>query len=476
MRRRARNGQGVLVSDRGRAKLATAARAVVEPLECRRLLTVIPPLPVIPDQTFNVMSYGAVGNGTTEDTTAIQDAINAAGAAGGGTVLLPAGKTFLSNFLSVKSNNINIEINGTLLAEPYGSYTKPSDSLITFDKVDNVELSGTGTINGQGGVGVNGGWWGDSLIGISPVSTRPRLVRFTGCNVVEVLDITLVNSPSINIIFGSLATNNVTCDDVQIYAPSSDDSQLSPGEIPSHNTDGIDPAGNNYLIENCIISNGDDNIAVTAENVACSNITIEDCTFGTGHGVSIGGSTNFGVKNVLVYNCTFNGTTNGVRLKAQRGNGGIVSNITYSHLTMTNVEIPIVVDSYYNGSNNFPTNPASDPGEPVTSTTPFWRNIVYADITATGATDAGYIVGLPEAPVQNVTLMNVDIAATNGLVIYHARNVYLTGSTSITASSGDPFTTYDATVFSRLTSASGNSSLLGATAVASTAAALLKST
>src|SRR5579862_9470324 len=129
----------------------------IESLEPRRLLSASPlpppPLPVIPTgfgYTFNVLNFGATGNGVTDDTAAIQSAINAAQAAGGGTVVLPVGFTFLSNPLTVTGNHVDVQINGTLEVQPYGVYSNGSISLLTFSDCNNVEVTGTGLINGQG--------------------------------------------------------------------------------------------------------------------------------------------------------------------------------------------------------------------------------------------------------------------------------------------------------------------------------------
>src|SRR5262249_19719402 len=160
-----------------------------------------------------------------------------------------------------------------------------------------------------------------------------------------------------------------------------------------------DPAGSNYLIENCNISTGDDDIAMKPQNVANRNITITHCAFGSGHGLSIGGETNDELNGMTVTNCTFVGTSIGLRMKAGRGYGGLVENVLYDQITMVNVATPIWITSYYlNGTAMDPSDPSKDPGQPVTSTTPFWQNITYSNITATGAANAGTFYGLPEAP------------------------------------------------------------------------------
>ncbi len=404
----------------GRAAVAKQARSrfwpAVESLEDRRLPSPIP-LPTIPDQTFDVTAYGAVGDGTTTDTTAIQNAINAAHAAGGGTVLVPAG-TYLSGPLRLASS-VNLEVDGgaTLLMLPRGRYPSSSTPFLSASSLNNVEISGSGTIDGQGA-----GWWSSS--------SRPRLIQISNSSIVAVEGIALVNSPREHLAFG--ATNNVTIKGITISAPAN-----------SPNTDGIDVAGSNYLIENCSIADGDDNVAMKPQNVANSNVTITNCFFGSGHGLSIGGETNDGLNGLTVTNCTFMGTAIGLRMKAGRGYGGLVENVHYDQITMTNVATPIWVTSYYlNGTATDPSDPSQDPGRPVTSTTPFWQNITYSDITATGADNAGTLYGLPEAPVADVTFTNVSIEARSPMKVYHAHNVRFINATI----APPPLLTYDATV------------------------------
>ena len=91
-----------------------------------------------------------------------------------------------------------------------------------------------------------------------------------------------------------------------------------------------------------------------ADSGSGANILITNITCGTGHGISIGSITSAGISNVTVVNCTFNGTDNGIRLKADNDRGGLVQNISYLNIGMTNVGAPIVLFSYYNetGPNN----------------------------------------------------------------------------------------------------------------------------
>jgi polygalacturonase len=169
-------------------------------------------------------------------------------------------------------------------------------------------------------------------------------------------------------------------------------------------------------ISYCKIDNGDDNIAVGSSSMASSDIVITHCTFLHGHGCSIGSYTNGGVDSMLVDSCSFNGTTNGIRIKSERGRGGNVQNLTYSNITMTGVEYPIWISAYY------PDIPGtSDPAQTVTSTTPYYHNINIVNLTSTGSPSIGYLVGLPEKFLTNINFQNVSFTSQSGLIVRNAQ-------------------------------------------------------
>ncbi len=395
-----------------------------ESLEPRCLFAI--PLPVIPAGTFLVTTYGAVGNGTTDNTADIQAAINAASSAGGGTVEFPAAASPYECGPITMASNINFQVDSRaeLQALPYGTYpgsgTTSVSNFITCKNLTNFEFSGSGTVDGNGSP-----WW--TAYDANNTIGRARLLNITGSSTILIQNLHLQNSPEFHIAFGT--TNNVTINGIVINTSAS-----------SPNTDGIDPAGDNYLIENCNISDGDDDIAVKPQSTACANITIQNCTFGSGHGLSVGGETNDGLNGLYVNNCTFTGTTNGIRLKADRTNGGVVENLYYSNITMTNVQYPILIDSYYNGGNNLPTSPSSVTSQAyVAGMTPLWENIIFANMTSTNSASnslAGVIYGLPEALVTNLDFVNVKLTAKTGLQINYASNIRFDANCHITVSSG----------------------------------------
>ena len=383
------------------------------------VVSAAPALPVIPDTVFNITNYNAVGDGVAADTTAIQAAIDAASAKGGGIVEVPAG-IFLSGPVRLASGiNLRIERGAVLRMLPLDKYpggTTDPETFISGSKLHDIAISGSGMIDGQGAP-----WWPFAK---TKGAKRPRMIAFSGCDRVLIEDVTLKNSPMFHMALGG-QSSNITVRRVTVRAPASTDPIQ-----PSHNTDACNINGHNALVQDCDISTGDDNFT-TGSNT--SDIVITNCTYGNGHGVSIGSYTSGGVSNITVVDCTFSNTDCGIRIKSDRDRGGLVRNLTYRNLRMTNVGFPILIYGEYMATNReyralhklTPEIAASYPAAPVTDRTPMYRDIVFSNITATAQSErrAGLIWGLPEAAVSNVVLQQVNITADKSFGIYNAQAV-----------------------------------------------------
>lgn len=412
------------------------------------------PLPSIPATPFLITNYGA-STTNADNAPYINAAISAANAAGGGTVIFPKG-TFLSGPITMKSNvNLYLADQDTLQILPYGngngspagSYpnngtTDQYNDFIYGQNLSNIEISGSGVIEGNGNA-----WW--VAYKANNNISRPCLVRFKACNTVLITGITLENAPNVHVTLGKSSTMgaNGTISYITVKAPST-----------SPNTDAIDTwYWNGINIHHCNLSEGDDNIAMDSYS---QNVSIWDCTFGYGHGVSVG-SYATAVHNITVDSCTFTNTTNGIRLKSQRGRGGsganAVYNLSYSNITMTNVTWPFYITSYYNTSSPSIT----DPAQPITSTTPTWRDIYFKNITVNNSTYAGFIWGLPEQYVDNVVFDNVQINATSrGMQTCFVDTLIFKNCSTITIPSGKGnaiYNPYDTINFSGLNPITGAS-------------------
>ena len=379
-----------------------------------------PPQPVIPTKVFNVKDYGAIGNGVTIETKAIQESINAATRAGGGVVEIPAG-TYLSGPVVLASQiNLRLEQGAMVKMLPMKQYPPLTNGALNFisgENLHDVAISGSGTIDGQGA-----DWW--PFAKSDKTIKRPIMIKLSKCDRVLIEGVHLQNSPMFHI---AVRSENVTVRGVTITAPSSTDPIT-----PSHNTDACDVSGNNILIQDCNVSVGDDNFTCGGHT---GNVLITNCTYGTGHGLSIGSYTQGWVSNITVTDCTFNNTEYGIRIKSDRDRGGLVHDLTYNNLRMTNVGTPILIYGSYHAKdkkfrdlkNLTSTDAATYPSNDVTELTPMYRNITFRNITATVEPGhrAGLIFGLPEACVTNVLLQHVDITADKPFGIYYARNVRL---------------------------------------------------
>ena len=109
---------------------------------------------------------------------------------------------------------------------------------------------------------------------------------------------------------------------------------------PSHNTDACDVSGNHILIKDCDVSVGDDNFTCGQQHVEHIHHALHLRQW---PGLSIGSYTKGGVSNFTVTDCTFKGTECGVRIKSDRDRGGVVSNLTFRNLRMTDVRYPILI-------------------------------------------------------------------------------------------------------------------------------------
>ena len=364
-----------------------------------------------------------IQDSTVNQSLTLQKAIDSCSAAGGGTLVLPMG-TYMTGPIYMKSNvTLQLDTLSRLLASNVMTdFTAGGKTvnLINGSNSGNANIQNV-TIKGKGIIDGNGAPWWAAYTANNSIS-RPRLIYILYCTNLTLDGITLTNSPSFH--FVPNQCKHVIVNNVKILAPST-----------SPNTDGIDPSDcDTVSITNCLIDNGDDDIAIKGGRIngllstGCSNITVSNCTFLHGHGLSVGSETDDGVSNLTVTNCSFTGTTNGIRLKSLSGLGGVMQQLQYSNITMTNVTNPIVIDLNYNGTSSYPSDIPSVNGFSINQ------------LTVTGSANAGSLAGLSNSILQNIALSNITITAKTGLVLTNASGVAITNAV-INVSSGKPIIT-----------------------------------
>jgi polygalacturonase len=402
-----------------------------------------PVLPSIPQRTFIIKEFGATSSDTSDNTSAIQKAINAANSAGGGKVIVPAG-VYLCGPLQFYSNlELNLEAGAIIKLLPIERYpggTTMGNDFITGIKLHDIAITGKGVIDGQGSP-----WWTFAKV---KDAKRPRMIAFKECDKILIENVTLCNAPMFHIAISG-KSSNVTVSGVTVRAPASDDPVN-----PSHNTDACDVSGNIILVKNCDISTGDDNFTCGG---GTTNVHITGCTYGYGHGLSIGSYTKGGVSDFLIENCSFTNTECGIRIKSDRDRGGVVQNLLYRNLKMTNVGIPILIygtymakeKEYRNLQKITPEIVATYPSTTLTDLTPVYKNISFENITATTQSGkrAGLIWGLPEAPASNIIFRDVSITADNPFAVFFAQNVRFENSDIKTKEGKNILQTANAQVF-----------------------------
>jgi len=293
---------------------------------------------------YLITDYGAVADGTTLNTAAIQKAIDTASAAGGGVLEIPKG-TFLSGSIFLKKGvdlyldegavllgSQNIEDYPKQLTRIEGHFEPWRLALVNVSNLDHVRIGGLGQLNGNGQP-----FW-DSFYArraANPATTnldveRARLVFIDHCSDVRVEGISLQDSQFWNL-------HLFYCHDVHVVGLRINAaSPATGGRSPS--TDGIDiDLCQNVAIQKCQISNNDDDIGIKGSkgpradhlgDPPDENYLIEDCTIGDGNGLLTCGSEATLVRNVLVRNCAITGNAKMLNLKLRPDTPQHYTNIT----------------------------------------------------------------------------------------------------------------------------------------------------
>jgi len=335
--------------------------------------------PWFPPRVFRVTDFGAVGDGTTKNTTAFAAAIAACHRSGGGHVVVPAG-SFLTGAIHLLSNvDLHVTPGAAILFSQ-----DPDDYLpVVFTRWQGIELmnyspfiychgqrnvavTGQGTLNGQADANH---WWNwknlenndfNALEAMAdsgvPVSQRvfgsghflpPQMVQPFASDRVLLQGVTVINSP-----FWHLNPNlcsNVTVDGLTI-------SSTGP------NTDGCDPEScDGVVVQNVTYDTGDDCMAIKAGrdsdgrrvNVPCQNVVVQYCNFANGHGgITIGSEMTGGVKNVYARDLTMNSANlqAGHRIKTNTLRGGYVLNTNVYRVKAGTVGGPLLlIQGNYSG-------------------------------------------------------------------------------------------------------------------------------
>ena len=388
---------------------------------------------------FVITEYGAVGDGRALCTKAVQAAIDRCAAADGGVVVVPKG-TFLTGAIFLKPGvNLCIEKEGLLKGSqntndyPWietriaGLEMRWPAALVNADGMNGFELSGEGTIDGSGER-----WWREywetrsrEKDGIDPhfKVPRPRLVHIIRSRNVVVRDLLLRNPAFWNL-------QLTYCDGVEIR----DLKVRAHGEtVKAASSDGIDiDSTRNVLIAGCDIECDDDAICLKAGrdadglrvNRPTENVVIRNCRVAQGAGLVVFGSeTSGGIRNVRIYDCKAEGGCGEVvRFKTRTGRGGLVEDVLYENVQADGARMVFNfnMDSFSNTwvPEEFRTPVAADKGTPV------FRNIRVHNLKATNCGSAGRLVGLPDSPLRDLTLENVNIEAKSGFTIRNARGLH----------------------------------------------------
>lgn len=373
--------------------------------------------------TYDICEYGAVADGKTVNTKAIQAAVDACVAAGGGRVEVPAG-VFLSGAILLKSR---VELHlcaGAVLrgvqevaaypamritTQGYDIHHRRS-SLVTAIGEKDIAITGLGTLDGQGAA-----WWKANAD-----KARTPLVQITGCERVLLRDFRAMNSPEWSLLMS--LSRDITVDRVKVENPWNH----------YYNNDGINfYSCRDVRVTHCQVDTGDDGITLktlpgfhfespngkvdySLPCIPCENIVVANCIVRHAHGgVVFGSETVGGIRDVVISGCIFEGTRQGIFVKGSIW-GGFVRNVRVSGVIMKRVENGIALAAHGGGEQVMPD--SRIPSARI-------EDIHCSNISMSQCSRAVVVEGKPDAWIRNLSFRNLRADADSGVTLLRAENV-----------------------------------------------------
>ena len=363
---------------------------------------------------YNIKKFGAISDTTKLSTKAIQRAIDACSAAGGGRVIVPTGSYKIGTIILKSNVHLHLEHGATL----YGS-TSLNDyiplgtdfvslrthgttvQLIYADKVENVVIDGYGTIDGRGRNF-------PSKRGHDEGITRPHLLRFVQSKDIVVKDVTLRNAACWMQHY--LACDRVRIDGVKVYNRN------------HFNNDALDLDGcHDVVVTNLILDSDDDGITLKSTSPRlCENIAISNCMISTHcNAVKMGTETTGGFRNININNIVvkpsedqkekFCGRWNGISAIALESvDGGVLENVNISNFTVEGTEAPIFIRLANRARKYKSDAPTPNVGR--------IRDVRISNITVRNAGAIGSsITAIPGYYVEDIVLENISIHHKGGV-------------------------------------------------------------